>query len=147
MSEIEVEGRGERHALRLLGGRMKGGGGRSLGPLTVTQPHPRPPTLSSRPTLTLTSGDGDELVARVGALAASTERAAPPPRLLLFTGHCRWGGLPQNEPQPEPEPEPQPEPQPEPEPEPEPWPNPTRSAAALARVWRGAVGRLRGAHR
>jgi len=43
----------------------------------------------------LVGWDGDELVARVGALAVSTERsterAEPPPRLLLFTGHCRWG--------------------------------------------------------
>ena len=70
----------------------------------------------------------------MGELAASGERAAAPPRLLLFTGHCRWGGPPQNEPQPRPEPEP------------ESCPIPTRSATARARVWRGAVGRLHGVH-
>jgi hypothetical protein len=80
--------RGREACCAPLGWRRGGVGGRRLGTLTLTQPHPRPPTL--------TSWDEDELVARVGALAASTERAATTPRLLLFTGHCRWGGLPQD---------------------------------------------------
>ena len=67
-----------------------------MGTLTLSTPPAPPKPSPSPPTLTLTSWDDEELVARVGALAASTERAAAPPRLLLFTGHCRWGGLPQN---------------------------------------------------